>query len=297
MKNGSGIGDMEDMVNGLDLGPDRRAQRRKNSNNREVESKNNENVSELSNLESPVKSEKTSVIPGTQSIWVKTYGCSHNIRMLDSYGYRIVEDKSSADLWLINSCTVKDPSESAFVNLKSLPRLDLPKIRRDNLIEIIPLSTGCLGSYTIETIVNRARVAIDEGVGEIWLSSEDTGAYLKYVPKLHGRDIGTSLPSLLNALIELLPIGGNTMLRVGMTNVYEIADALNHPQVFSFLHVPVQSASDNVLRGMNREYTRDEFCRVVDFLRRRVPGTPAARMKRVRTQLVKARSRELYVSL
>lgn len=45
---------------------------------------------------------------------------------------------------------------------------------------------------------------------EIWLSSEDTGAY--------GRDIGTNLPELLNALVAVLPPDGRTMLRVGMTN-------------------------------------------------------------------------------
>ena len=47
-------------------------------------------------------------------------------------------------------------------------------------------------------------------VREIWLSSEDTGAY--------GRDIGTSLPALLRSMLALLPQDGSTMLRVGMTN-------------------------------------------------------------------------------
>ena len=47
-----------------------------------------------------------------------------------------------------------------------------------------------------------------EGVVEIWLTSEDTGAY--------GRDIGESLPSLLWQLIDVIPDGGR--LRIGMTN-------------------------------------------------------------------------------
>lgn len=45
---------------------------------------------------------------------------------------------------------------------------------------------------------------------EIWLSSEDTGAW--------GRDIGSSLPELLCALVAVLPAEGRTMLRIGMTN-------------------------------------------------------------------------------
>jgi tRNA A37 methylthiotransferase MiaB len=47
-------------------------------------------------------------------------------------------------------------------------------------------------------------------VREVWLSSEDTGAY--------GRDLGSSLPALLRALVEVLPGDGRAMLRLGMTN-------------------------------------------------------------------------------
>lgn len=47
-----------------------------------------------------------------------------------------------------------------------------------------------------------------EGVCEIWLTSEDTGAY--------GRDIGTDLPTLLWRLVQEIPDGA--MLRLGMTN-------------------------------------------------------------------------------
>lgn len=76
---------------------------------------------------------------------------------------------------------------------KALPSLDLPKLRRNAHIEILPLSTGCLGactycktkhargqlgSYAPEELVSRAAAAAaDPRVREIWLSSEDTGAY------------------------------------------------------------------------------------------------------------------------
>ena len=49
----------------------------------------------------------------------------------------------------------------------------------------------------------------------------------------------------------------------------EMAKILQHPKVFSFLHVPVQSASDKVLGDMKREYTVDDFTHVVDFLKDR----------------------------
>lgn len=299
-----------------------------------------------------------SVIPGTQSVYVRTWGCTHNSSdseymagLLCQYGYNITEDPLAADLWLLNSCTVKSPAEQHFKNeiekcrslgkyvvvagcvpqgasrstdyLKNLSvigvqQIDrvvevveetlkghtvrlfgqkkvsgrklggapllLPKVRKNRLIEIIPINTGCLnqctycktkharghlGSYPIEEIVARACQAFGEGVCELWLTSEDTGAY--------GRDIDTDLPTLLRSLLPHIP--ATAMLRIGMTNppyildhLQEIAEILCHPRVYAFLHVPVQSGSDRVLDDMRREYTVAEFTRVVDYLSQHVAG-------------------------
>lgn len=66
------------------------------------------------------------------------------------------------------------------------------------------------------------------------------------------------------------------MMRLGMTNppyildyLEDIAQILNHPRVYSFLHIPVQAASDAVLADMKREYTSEHFCTIVDFMRKK----------------------------
>ncbi|PON33176.1 MiaB-like tRNA modifying enzyme, archaeal-type [Parasponia andersonii] len=268
---------------------------------------------------------------------------------LSAFGYSLSENPEEADLWLINTCTVKSPSQSAMDTIitkgksakkllvvagcvpqgsrdlkqlegvsvvgvqqidrvvevveetlkghevrlltrKTLPALDLPKVRKNKFVEILPINVGCLGactycktkharghlgSYSVDSLVGRVRTVILDGVKEIWLSSEDTGAY--------GRDIGVNLPTLLKAIIAELPSDASTMLRIGMTNppfilehLNEIADVLCHPCVYSFLHVPVQSGSDAVLSGMNREYTVSEFRTVVDTLTELVPGMQIA---------------------
>lgn len=63
-------------------------------------------------------------MPGKARVYVKTYGCSHNISdseymagLLSEYGYTLVDDPDQADACLINSCTVKNPSQEKFVNL------------------------------------------------------------------------------------------------------------------------------------------------------------------------------------
>ena len=62
-------------------------------------------------------------LPGQAKIYVKTWGCSHNVSdgeymsgILASQGYAVQDDKASADLWILNSCTVKNPSEDHFRN-------------------------------------------------------------------------------------------------------------------------------------------------------------------------------------
>lgn len=348
-------------------------------------------------------------LPGTQTVYIKTYGCSHNrsdsevmAGLLAREGYNVVLDeddgRAEADVWLVNSCSVKNPSELAFVkeiakakesgkkvvlagcvaqhsprdprwnglsvvgvqqidrvvevveetikgNTVQLVRerteqveaveavagddkvngassgtpaadptsptstsvstsvsssrkkkkaggapLDLPKIRRNPLIEIVPINTGCLnectycktkhargnlGSYPPTAILSRVNQVLSEGVVEIWLTSEDTGAY--------GLDIGTNIATLLELLLPILQNHPHAMLRVGMTNppymlahLDRIARVLNHPQVYAFLHVPVQSGSDAVLARMKREYTRAEFSYAVDKLLELVPGITIA---------------------
>ena len=105
---------------------------------------------------------------------------------------------------------------------KTNPRLNLPKIRKNPIVEIIPISQGCLGncsycktkaarfdllSYDKKAILCQAKDAIKQGVKEIWLTSQDTAVY--------GKDIGSTLIDLLKSLIKLK---GDFKIRLGMGN-------------------------------------------------------------------------------
>jgi len=56
-----------------------------------------------------------------------------------------------------------------------------------------------------------------------------------------------------------------------LNHLADIAECLNHPNVYSFLHVPVQSGDNQVLKDMNREYTVEEFEQVADYMIEHVP--------------------------
>lgn len=163
-----------------------------------------------------------------------------------------------------------------------MPPLNLPKVRKNPIVEIIPISRGCLSactfcktkaargnlkSYPIEEIVNLARKAVREGVKEIWLTSQDTMCY--------GFDIGTNLPHLLK---ELITIPGDFKIRIGMGNpvhMLKIKDELiplfNHEKIFRFIHLPAQSGSDKVLKEMRRGNTNQEFLSLIKDLKEKVP--------------------------
>ena len=154
--------------------------------------------------------------------------------------------------------------------------------RENPVIGVIPISQGCLGncsyclvkkargdlkSFTPEDIVKDVKSALSEGAREIWLTSQDCGCY--------GLDIGTNLPDLMRRVSAL---DGEYMIRAGMMNpnhalvfLEELIEAYKHPRVYKFLHIPVQSGDDKVLKDMNRFYTVKEFKKVVNEFRKEIP--------------------------
>jgi len=124
-----------------------------------------------------------------------------------------------------------------------------------------------LRSYGVEEIVRRMKEDLSLGLREFWLTSQDTACY--------GKDIDTNLAELLDALCI---VKGNFKIRVGMmtpNHVIDILDdlvqAFQSEHVFKFLHLPVQSGDDMVLRRMRRFYSVDDFRNIVNTFRASFP--------------------------
>jgi len=164
----------------------------------------------------------------------------------------------------------------------SQPNLDLPKIPVNRVVGIIPINYGCLGScsyccvlfargrlrsYKIEEVTERLKRDVASGVKEIWLTSQDTACY--------GKDIGVSLADLLR---EVCRADGKFFVRIGMMNpnyaleiLDDLIEAYKDEKVFKFLHLPVQSGNDKVLRLMKRLYSTEDFRRIVNSFRKEIP--------------------------
>jgi len=149
-------------------------------------------------------------------------------------------------------------------------------------IEIVPVSEGCLGECAFcctrlargrltssppDSIVEAIRFGLKRGVKEFWLTGQDVGAY--------GHDIGSDLSALL---YRICAIEGEFRVRVGMVNpewclgkLEELVEAFHDPKVFKFIHLPLQSGNDEVLRTMRRRYTVQDFLKIVEDFRREHP--------------------------
>ncbi|MEM3162889.1 MAG: tRNA (N(6)-L-threonylcarbamoyladenosine(37)-C(2))-methylthiotransferase, partial [Desulfurococcaceae archaeon] len=289
-------------------------------------------------------------------VYVETYGCALNkgdtgliIDVLKSRGHTIVERIEEAEVFIVNTCTVRSETESRMIDRIRALR-EIAAARRGKLIVagcmakaqpylvtkvapeaslvspqnasrihlavespsrtllltgerdrdvvakclmdrvgLIAIQEGCLGncsfcivknarrkivSYPLEAVVKATQDLVSLGAVEIELAGQDTGVY--------GLDIygKQALPLLIKSIAE---VSGDFMIRVGMLNpntlapiMDELIDALRHRKVYKFLHIPIQSGSDKVLRAMNRNYTVDEYKSLIKELRSRVPSIAIA---------------------
>ncbi len=179
---------------------------------------------------------------------------------------------------------VESKEKKLFFSEEHVNKIKCPHLQDKSVTAVVELSEGCLGncafcgtknargnltSYPLEDIISYVKDLVSLGKKEILLSSQDNGCY--------GYDIGTSIYELVERITG--EVKGDYWIRVGMANphfVYdrkeEWAKMLNKKEVFKFIHIPIQSGSNKVLKLMNRVGTAEQYVELVDYLRKEVPG-------------------------
>jgi tRNA-2-methylthio-N6-dimethylallyladenosine synthase len=127
---------------------------------------------------------------------------------------------------------------------------------------VVPYTRGAESSRPVAAIVAEARRLTASGAREITLLGQNVNAWHGEA----GEDLGT--------LVRLLADGVPNLLRIRYTTSHprDMSDGLiaAHAEVAAlmpFLHLPVQSGSDRVLRAMNRGHTAEDYLRLVERLR------------------------------
>src|SRR5215217_7965948 len=133
---------------------------------------------------------------------------------------------------------------------------------------IIPKMRGHYRSRSIESIVQEARQLAGQGVKELLLISQDSTFY--------GIDRGErgALPKLLGALNEVAGIEWIRLLYLYPTTITaDVIDAIaDLDKVVKYIDLPLQHASDAVLKRMKRPGTRKSYVRLLDNIRARIPN-------------------------
>jgi len=148
-------------------------------------------------------------------------------------------------------------------------------------VATIPIQDGCLGecsfcitkiarrklmSYPIRAIVESVKKAVKSGVKEIDLTGQDVATY---GIDLFGR---SALKELMEYIDEM---EGDFLVRLGMMTpeiamkiIDDLKEIIKMKKVFKFLHLPVQSGDDKVLRIMKRKYSVEEYKELINEIRK-----------------------------
>jgi tRNA-2-methylthio-N6-dimethylallyladenosine synthase len=137
---------------------------------------------------------------------------------------------------------------------------------------IIPYRRGVERSRPLGEVVAEVRSLVAQGVKEVTLLGQIVDRYGKDIPD------GPNLVSLLRAVHQ---VEGLERIRFLTSHPNWISDELldcvaELPKVMPHLEVPVQAGDDQVLANMRRGYTRDDYRRLVERIRNRIPGASIA---------------------
>ena len=140
---------------------------------------------------------------------------------------------------------------------------------------IVPTTRGPQVSRTPGSILRELDGLLAAGVREVTLLGQNVNAY--------GIDQGAKLAGMPSFAELLRQVGASGIERIKFTTSHpmnfteDVAAAMAEtPAVCEFVHLPVQSGSNSVLRRMAREYTREKYLEHIAQIRRHMPGTVLA---------------------
>lgn len=131
----------------------------------------------------------------------------------------------------------------------------------------IPAMRGHYRSVPMEKLVQQAQTLVNEGVRELILVAQETTLY---GTDLYGKK---KLPELLHRLCEIEDLKWIRLLYCYPEEITKelVQTIKEEPKVLHYLDMPIQHASDSILRRMGRRTTRKELEDIVRYLRQEIP--------------------------
>ncbi|MEL6563670.1 MAG: tRNA (N6-isopentenyl adenosine(37)-C2)-methylthiotransferase MiaB [Pseudomonadota bacterium] len=166
------------------------------------------------------------------------------------------------------------PEEDKFERLKSRPKASRGPTAFLTVQEgcdkfcafcVVPYTRGAEVSRPAARILDEARELVDRGVREITLLGQNVNAY-------HGAGPNGSDYTLAQLIWDLDKVDGLERIRFTTSHPNDMSDDLIEAhgtcdKLMPYLHLPVQSGSDRILKRMNRSHTADSYLRLIERIR------------------------------
>ena len=137
---------------------------------------------------------------------------------------------------------------------------------------IVPFTRGRERSRDVDSILKEVKDLHDKGFKEVTLLGQNVNSY-GLLPNGKRPENGTSFAELLRKVAQSVP---DMRVRFTTSNPEDMTEDIikavaSEPNLCNHIHFPAQSGSNEVLRLMNRKYTREDYLRKVDTIRRLIP--------------------------
>lgn len=135
---------------------------------------------------------------------------------------------------------------------------------------VVPYTRGVETSRPVEDIIREAKRLVEGGTVEINLLGQNVNSY-------HGEDSAGKERNLAHLLRRLYEIEGLQRIRYTTSYPADVDDDLiachrDLPKLMPYLHLPIQSGSDSILKAMNRRHTSGQYLEIIERLREANPA-------------------------
>ncbi len=170
------------------------------------------------------------------------------------------------------------PEEDKFEKLKSRPKAKRAPAAFLTVQEgcdkfcafcVVPYTRGAEVSRPAERVIREAQDLVERGVREITLLGQNVNAY-------HGEGLNGGSMTLAQLIWELDKVDGLERIRFTTSHPNDMQDDLIEAhgtckKLMPYLHLPVQSGSDKILKRMNRSHTAESYIRLIERIREARP--------------------------
>ena len=199
--------------------------------------------------------------------WIDVVMGTHNIHKLPIYLDNIYKDrKQEIEVYSIEGDVIeglpvkRDSKYKAWVNI-------MYGCDKFCTYCIVPYTRGKQRSRLLEDIVSEVKDLVEDGYQEVTLLGQNVNAYGKDLDK------GYNLADLL----EKVALTSIPRVRFITSHPWDFTDEMidiiaKYDNIMPYIHLPIQSGSDNILKKMNRRYTKAEYITLFNKIKERVPN-------------------------